>query len=117
MELSLLADVENVLRVQAKGRIVRSEVESSDPLRAVLGSDDCSRRLVLDLSDVEYIDSSGIGWLLARHRRYREAGGDLILHSLSPTVLDMIRMLRLDAVLRLADDEISALALVRGDDT
>ena len=114
MELSLVADDENVLHVQVKGRIVRSEVESSDPLRDVPGGEDYTRRLVLNLSDVEYIDSSGVGWLLARHKRYREAGGELVIHSLSPMVLDMIRMLQLDSVLRLADDEITALALVRG---
>jgi anti-sigma B factor antagonist len=114
MELTLVSETEDLLRLQAKGRLVQSVLEHSDPLRDALGSEDFSREVLLDLSEIEYIDSSGIGWLLARHKRFREAGGKLILHSASSAVLDVVRMLRLDTVFLLAEDEATAAVLARG---
>ena len=113
MQLTLVSETEDLPRLQAKGRLVQSVLEQSDPLRDALGGEDYSRDVLLNLSEVEYIDSSGIGWLLGRHKRYREAGGKLILHSASPMVLDVVKMLRLDAIFLLADDESTAAALAR----
>jgi anti-anti-sigma regulatory factor len=54
---------------------------------------------------VEAIDSSGIGWLLSSQKKFRTAGGLLVLHTLSPFARDVMRILNMQLVFKLADDE------------
>ncbi len=116
MELTLVSENENILRLSVAGRIVQSALVAADPLSDAMGGEDYSRDVLLDMAQVEYIDSSGIGWLLARHKRFREAGGKLVIHSPSSMVSDVVKMLRLDTVFDLADDESAATVLTRGDE-
>jgi len=64
---------------------VRGEVDaySVDGLRACL--DDLvtggEHQIVVDLSELAYIDSAGIGLLATTLRRLRQGGGDLVLRS------------------------------------
>lgn len=56
-------------------------------------------RLVLDLADITYVDSSGLGEMLRALKRTREAGGDLRLCGLYGYVLRIFQMTGLDKVL------------------
>jgi len=116
MELKLVSQERGVVRLQAGGRIVHSTLAPSpDPIGDVLGSDGFGQTVLLSLSRVSFVDSSGIGWLLGCRKRFREAGGRLVVHSVPAQVLDIIKVMRLGHVLQLADDEPAALAMVRGD--
>ena len=57
-----------------------------DALKQVLGSDAFRQTVLLDLAGVDYVDSSGVSWLLVAHSRFAEEGGRLILHSAVPRV-------------------------------
>ena len=50
------------------------------------------RRLVLDLSLVEFMDSAGLGLLMGRLRRMREMGGVLALARPNERVLKILRL-------------------------
>ena len=50
------------------------------------------RRLVLDLSRVDFMDSAGIGFLMGRCRLMRELGGVLAVKSPTPRVQKMLRL-------------------------
>jgi anti-anti-sigma factor len=76
----------------------------SDPLVDLLGHETYRRRLLLDLSGVDSIDSSGVSWLLTCHRRFRAEGGALVLHSLSPFVRDVLKILNMQLVLNIAEN-------------
>jgi anti-sigma B factor antagonist len=65
-------------------------------------------RILLNLKDVKYIDSSGVGDLVRSVTSLRRQGGDLKLLSPSPMVLEVLRITRLDKVLEIKDDELSA---------
>ena len=56
-------------------------------------------RLVLDLGGVMYIDSSGLGALVAATKHARAAGGDIRLCALESDVRALFEMTRLDRVL------------------
>jgi len=115
MKLSTVSDDGHVLRLQAAGRITHDVLSpSGDELGNLLGAGGYARRVVLSLADVDFIDTSGVSWLLARHKRFREAGGKLVIHSVMPMVLGVLKVLHLHAVLHLADNETAALALVQG---
>jgi anti-anti-sigma factor len=62
------------------------------------------------MQGVGAIDSSGVNWLLQRRSRFRQEGGRLVLHSLPPTIENVLKMLRMQRVLEIAEDEASALA-------
>jgi anti-anti-sigma factor len=77
----------------------------ADLLRDVAGPD-CFRQTVrLSLADTDYVDSSGISWLVVLHGEFLKAGGRLIVHSIPPRVREMFDLLRLSTLLHLAGDE------------
>jgi anti-sigma B factor antagonist len=61
--------------------------------------DDGRARLVLDLAAVMYIDSSGLGALVAAMKHARAAGGDIKVCALEHDVRALFEMTRLDNVL------------------
>lgn len=71
-------------------------------------------RLVLDLQQLEFIDSSGLSALLAALRATRREGGDLVLLRLPSVVRPAIELTRLDRVFSIVDDEPAALAVAAG---
>jgi anti-anti-sigma factor len=72
-----------------------------------------ARNAVLNMADVTSLDTRRIGWLLAAHKRFREAGGRLVLHSVRLLVREALAFLGLDRVLDIAEDEAAALDLLR----
>lgn len=69
-------------------------------------------RVVVDLSEVTFLDSRGIGALVGATRGAREAGGDLAVIAVSESHLQSIRILKLDDYLNIAPDLASARALL-----
>ena len=57
-------------------------------------------RLVVDLSGIEFMDSSGLGALVAGLKTARQAGGDLRIAGLGPQVATVLQLTNLDRVLR-----------------
>ncbi len=71
-------------------------------------------KIVLNLHDVAYIDSSGIGDLVASATTLRRHGGDLKVVNPSMVVQKLLRMTRVDTVLDVKADEASALQAFAG---
>ena len=67
------------------------------------------KHLVLNLAQVTFIASSGIGGLLALVEEYREAGLNVRLVDLSDPVVSVIKLLNLDQFLSIDADERGAL--------
>jgi anti-sigma B factor antagonist len=57
-------------------------------------------RVVLDLSAVTFMDSSGLGALIAGLKVTRQAGGDLRIAGVTEQVASVLRLTNLDRVLR-----------------
>src|SRR5262249_2493541 len=67
--------------------------------------DQGARQIVLDLGGVSFLDSAGIGDLIACKKRAVERGGDLRLLRPVGKVRDLLEMLSLTKILRVFDDE------------
>ena len=67
------------------------------------------RRLVLNLSEVPYMDSSAIAVLVEVLQKVRKAGGKVCLTNLQPRVQGLIEIARLGTIFVLAKDESEAL--------
>lgn len=81
--------------------------ELKDQLLAVVR--DGHARIALDLSGVDFVDSSGLGALVAV-RRQLEGQGELAIAGVRPAVMKLFRLTRLDRVFRLFDSAPEALA-------
>lgn len=66
-------------------------------------------RLVLNLGEVNYIDSSGIGELVAAFVSTQKAGGELKLLNLTHKVHDLLQITKLYTVFDVLDDESHAI--------
>ena len=116
MKLSIQSQESGIAQVQIEGRISQRDfVSEQEPLQLTLGQDAFEHSVLLDMSEVEAIDSSGVNWLLNCQKRMGEAGGNLVLHSLSPIARNVIRVLNLQTVFALANDVSQAQTFLDGD--
>jgi anti-sigma B factor antagonist len=89
-----LPDRTRVLSVSGEIHVTTAP-ELSDRLTAAL---DAGRtRIVLDFTQVEFIDSTGLSVLLTALRRVRLSDGALVIACANPTVLRLFEITRLDA--------------------
>jgi anti-sigma B factor antagonist len=67
------------------------------------------RRILLNLADVDYIDSTGLGQLASAVASVRKLKGDLKLLNLTNKVQDMLQVTKLNTVIDIMDDEAVAI--------
>jgi anti-sigma B factor antagonist len=68
-----------------------------------------TKKIVLNLGEVNYIDSSGIGELVKTHTTIRNQGGQLRLINLNKRIHDLLEMTKLYAVFDIEKDEAGAI--------
>ena len=102
--------VDGVTVVDLSGRITLGEgsVVLRDTVRDLIGKGD--KRILLNLGDVTYIDSSGIGELVSAFTTVRNQGGELKLLRLTKKVHDLLQITKLYTVFDVRDDETQAIA-------
>jgi anti-sigma B factor antagonist len=100
--------VGDVAIVDASGRITISEEANviCNELRHLTASG--NRKILLNLSDVSYIDSTGIGDLAAGLTSVVNAGGTMKLLNPTKRVKDLLRMTNLDTIFDVHEDEANA---------
>jgi anti-sigma B factor antagonist len=78
-------------------------------------ADKGNKKIVLNLGEVQYVDSSGVGELVKVHTTLRNQGGQLRLVNLNKRVNDLLQMTRLSTVFDIERDEASAIRSLGGD--
>jgi len=106
--------VNGVTIVDLSGRITLGEgsVILRDTVRDLLGKG--HKKILLNLGDVSYIDSSGIGELVSAYTTVRNQGGDLRLLNLTKKVHDLLQITKLYTVFDVKDDETTAVRAFAG---
>ena len=101
--------VDGVAVVDMSGRITLGEgsVVLRDTIRDLIGKG--SKKILLNLGDVTYIDSSGIGELVSAFTAVRREGGELKLLNLTKKVHDLLQITKLYTVFDIKDDETTAI--------
>ncbi|MFJ3224792.1 STAS domain-containing protein [Streptomyces sp. NPDC086783] len=81
--------------------VLHGEIDHSirDHLRRALLTHEAHPRIVVDLSGVTFMDSTGVNVLIAAHRAAVGAGGWIRLAAPQESVLRVIRIVGLDAVI------------------
>jgi len=105
--------VDGILAIEANGRIVFGDESSllrEEVKRAIA---DGQKRIVLNLGEVNYIDSGGLGTLVALHTSAHNAGGTIKLASLTQRVGDLLQITKLLTVFEVYPSEYEALEAFR----
>jgi anti-anti-sigma factor len=105
-----------ICQIRADGEI-RSVEEPRDlrQIEEILGPNCYRRKILFDLQLSPHIDSSGVSWLVHLHKTSHTRGGMLILYSVSPGVLAVLKLLGLQQYFHLVADERAARALALGE--
>jgi anti-sigma B factor antagonist len=88
---------------------------AADFKRAMAPLVDANTRLVIDLSALRFVDSSGLGAFISFLRRLNAKGGDLKLCGLSKPVrsaFELVRMHRVFEILATTDEAVRAFGIV-----
>ena len=101
--------VDGIAIMTCHGRVMFGEEATAlrDNLKEALKN---SPRLVLNLSDVTYIDSGGLGTLVGVYSSARAAGADIKLTGLGQRLRDVLQITKLATVFQVFDTEQEALA-------
>jgi anti-sigma B factor antagonist len=96
--------------VSVQGDIdLHNSPELRNALLAILAKNS-PKKLILNLSQVPYMDSSAIAVLVEALQKLRKVGGKVMLTDLQPRVKGLLEIARLDSIFVLTKDEAEALA-------
>lgn len=101
--------VGDVTVIDVSGRITLGEGSSNlrDGIRSLVTKG--NKKILLNLGDVSYIDSSGIGELVSGFTSVANQGGQLKLLNLTKRVRDLLQITKLYTVFEVYDDEAAAI--------
>ena len=99
-----------VALIDVSGKLVAGEQsgELKDKVNSLIFQG--RRQIVLNLAGVSYIDSMGLGELVAVHATVAKQGGQIVLVALTTRVHDLLAICRLLTVFDVFDTEAEALA-------
>jgi anti-sigma B factor antagonist len=103
-------EVEGVSLVALNGRIVLGEESNAlrEKLKSLIAAG--NKKIVLNMSEVTYIDSSGLGALVAAHLSAQTAGASMRLCNLGQKFHEVMQMTKLLTVFDVYDTEAAAVA-------
>ncbi|WP_209122488.1 anti-sigma F factor antagonist [Alkalihalobacillus sp. BA299] len=110
--MSLIVDLEqrgSVLLVRLEGELdhhtaeqLRTQVEEQFENQAL-------KHIVLNLEQLSFMDSSGLGVILGRYKQVKNLGGEMVVCAISPAVKRLFEMSGLFKIVRLEENEQFAL--------
>ena len=103
-------EVDGVTILDLSGRITLGEGSGTlrDAVREIVSKG--SNKILLNLGDVNYIDSSGLGELVSAYTAVKNSGGELKLVNLTKKVSDLLVITKLATVFDVKEDEATAVA-------
>ena len=104
-----IRQVDGVTILDLSGRITLGEgsIILRDSVRDVLAKG--SKKILLNLAQISYIDSSGIGEMVSAFTSVKNTGGELKLLNLTQKVHDLLQITKLYTVFDIWDNEASAI--------
>jgi anti-sigma B factor antagonist len=97
-----------VLDLSGKITIGEGSVQLRETVRKLL--DDGKKKILLNLGDVSYVDSSGIGELVSSYTTTNNNGGTLKLLNLTKKIQDLLMITKLLTVFETHDNEDAAVS-------
>jgi anti-sigma B factor antagonist len=116
MLLTLLVSSKGIAGVARASLVVVLSVAGSfrlppEPINDLMGKG--NKKILLNLGEAAYIDSSGIGVLVSGFSTVRSQGGELKLVNLSKRIRDLLHITKVYSLFDVKDDEAAAVASFR----
>jgi anti-sigma B factor antagonist len=107
---AIVRQIDSVTIVDVSGRITLGEgcTQLRELIRGQLSKG--NKNVLLNLGDVSYIDSSGIGELVSSYTAVSNQGGSLKLLNLTKKVQDLLQITKLYTIFDVHDDEAKAIS-------
>jgi anti-sigma B factor antagonist len=105
--------LDDVVSIDLNGRLSCGEPRESFRSAVSRLLDEGNRKFVLNLSDVSYVDTTGLSELLATKTRLLERGGDAVLLGVTKKVNDLLVMTKLIVVFDSFNKESEAIAALQ----
>lgn len=108
MEIKYRTEKGNVLVVDVEGDLdARVAADLKEGLNGKI--DDGNSWLLINLTEVPYMDSAGLGVLVSGLKNTNRKSGDLRVYGLQPDVKNIFELTRLNKVFQIFDNEETAL--------
>jgi anti-sigma B factor antagonist len=98
--------------LEVEGEIVYTAPQFKDAVNEIINSG--QKDLIVDMSQVSYMDSSGFGTLLSATKRLRPEGGTVNLVSVNSAIDRMLRITRLNTVFNIHNSVNEAIDNIQG---
>lgn len=106
----------DVCILRLRGRFVTGS--DADYLRAKKNLEETGyRKVLLDCSQIPYVDSTGLTFLVGLYRSVTNAGGQLALVGVTPRVREVLALTWLDRIFHSFEDEREAIAALAESET
>ncbi|ALM28795.1 anti-sigma F factor antagonist [Bacillus altitudinis] len=100
---------ESVLCIRLTGELDHHSAETlRQKVTNYLETEDI-RHIVLNLADLSFMDSSGLGVILGRYKEIKQLGGEMVVCAISPAVNRLFNMSGLFKIIRMEPSEQTAL--------
>ena len=101
--------VGNVMILDVKGKITLGEGDEAlrDRINQLISKE--QKRILLNLADVPYIDSAGLGEIVRTYTTVKNKGGQLKLVNLTKRIIDLLMITKLFTVFETFETEPEAL--------
>ena len=98
----------SILDLSGKVVLGEGDLQVKERIKDLLG--DGQKRILLNLAEVNYIDSAGLGSLISAYTTAKREGGSLKLVNLTKRIKDLLAITKLITVFETFDNEAEALA-------
>ena len=112
LDIEMAGDI-HVIRFQ-RGRIrdEREVLRALETLNQEAGAER-DARLVVDLAQIEYLSSAGLGYLVGLLKKLRLGGGNLRLCGLRPSIFELFEVMRLTQIFDIESSADAAIAALQ----
>ncbi len=88
-----------ILKISVKEKLDQSTMKTFEAIMLTLIKGGI-RKVILNLKDLKYIDSSGIGKIINITKIIRKAGGDLTITQCNEKIYNILKLVKLDTFLK-----------------
>ena len=107
---------DGTVKIATQGNITGTDLDATgpNPLQQILGQNWTGSKVLLNMTDTAYIDSSAIGWIIGSSKQLKDGGGTLVVYGVQPSVRQVLDLLKVGRVVPLVEDEAAAKATALG---
>lgn len=107
---------DGVVKIATQGNITSADIDATgpNPMEPILGKNWHQSRVLLDMSNTQYIDSSAIGWLIGTSKQLKDGGGTLVIYGVQPAVRQVLDLLKVGRIVPIVEDEAAAKQVAAG---